>query len=107
MKRMMAVLCMGVALPAAAQESDGVVAMCLAQGESEEVCGCVSETLMDEMDDSYGEFEAFGAAYAMKVEDEGMGPVTAWGAALDEVGMGRVQANPMGDAYRSAVASCE
>lgn len=110
MKRMMAGVFTGLglaaALPAAAQEGDGVTALCLAQGEAQEACDCTAEALKGELGDSYGTFEEFGAAYAVKVNDEGLGPVTAWGAALDEVGLGRVQANPLGDAYRDALSGC-
>ena len=110
MNRMIAVLSLGLGLaaPAMAQdtdERDGAVALCLAQDRAEAVCECAADRLRDEIGGNYDTYEELGRVYAAKRE-EGMGLATAWEAALDEMGLGLVQTNPMGQAHRDAIDAC-
>ncbi len=110
MQRFLAGLCIGLgaaaAAPALAQDGDdGVVAMCLARGESPQVCGCASEALKGELGGRYGQLERVGAAFAEKVAG-GMAVSPAWGAALDAAGLGRIQAGPLGAAEAAAIEGC-
>lgn len=105
MRMVLAGLGLAVAMPAMAQD-DGMVSMCLARGETQEVCDCAAAAAQEELGGSrYARLQEVGTAFSSIYEDGG-GVAPAWSAALDEVGLGRIQAGPFADAYRDAVIGC-
>ena len=101
------------AVPASAQDLDGVTAMCLELDDSE-VCACASRNLKEQIgNDDYALYAAIGADYLARLE-AGEGRVDAWMEAsrteAGKRGVGNValmgKTNEIGDLHRNAIKAC-
>lgn len=107
MRHLLAGFGMALALPwaPAMAQDDGMIAMCLARGETQPVCECAASAAQASLGGRYGQMQQVGAAFA-RILGQGGGVAAAWSGALDEVGLGRIEAGPFADAYRDSVIGC-